>query len=266
MPGIIFDIKRFAIHDGPGIRATVFLKGCPLRCTWCHNPEGWDPEPCCAEKKILLDGREFSERETIGRSVTVEEVMAEIRKERMIMEESGGGVTFSGGEPLMQPQFLKEILETSEAEGFHTTVDTSGYALRSSLEMIFPATGLFLYDIKLINDARHIRYTGVSNAIILENFKWLARQGKPVRVRIPLIRGITATMENIREVTGFLAPFRKSIEQVDLLPYHRTGLHKYRKLGIGCEMPEPEAVPGNEETEEISRVFLEEGFLAKRGG
>lgn len=266
MTGVVFDIKRFAVHDGPGIRTTVFLKGCPLRCSWCHNPESWDPEPTLAEKKVLLDGREFSEMDTIGRKVTVEEVMAEIRKERMIMEESGGGVTFSGGEPLMQPLFLQEMVESAIAEGFHTAIDTSGYALRSDLERVLPATSLFLFDIKLINDARHVNYTGVSNELILENFKWLTDQGKPVRVRIPLIRGITATTENIRDIIRFLAPFMKNIEQVDLLPLHRTGLSKYRKLGIFCRIPEKEAIPGSEEMEEISRFFLEEGFRVKRGG
>ena len=266
MPGIIFDIKPFAIHDGPGIRTTVFLKGCPLRCLWCHNPESWHPAPESAGKSIILDGREFRESETIGREVTVQEVMAEIRKERIIMEESGGGITFSGGEPLMQPGFLAELLEAAWLEGFHTAVDTSGHAPKSDFERILPYTSLFLYDIKIMDDPLHTAGTGVSNQLALENFSWLIHQGKPVRIRIPLVRNITATRENINAILGFLSPHVRQIGQIDLLPYHRNGIHKYRKLGLVCQMPPRDDTPEPEEIEEIGQIFRDAGFRIKKGG
>lgn len=266
MPGTIFDIKCFAVHDGPGIRTTVFLKGCPLQCRWCHNPEGQDPEPCCTERKIPFDGREFSEEEVTGRRVTCGEVMAEVLKERLIMEESGGGVTFSGGEPLMQAAFLAELLTACREEGFHTAVDTSGYAVRSDLATVAPLTSLFLYDLKVIDEGIHRRTTGLSNAMILANFRWLADQGYTMRVRIPLIREISATPKNIRETLDFLAPHAGVIDQVDLLPYHRTGVHKYQKLGIRCDMPASEAEPSAHEVEEIATLFREKGFRVKTGG
>jgi pyruvate formate lyase activating enzyme len=266
MTGTIFDIKRFAVHDGPGIRTTVFLKGCPLQCKWCHNPESWDSDLCTVKKKIKLDDLEFTDKESIGMVVTVEEVMAELEKERLIMEESGGGVTFSGGEPLMQPQFLKELLQESAHKGFHTAVDTSGYGLLSDFEKILPCTDLFLFDLKLMDDVLHEKYTGFSNHVILENFKWLICQGKPVRVRIPVIVGYTGTDENLNQILDFLLPYAGKIEQVDLLPYHRTGLNKYAKLGIPCEMPGDEGKPDSREMEEYRMNFEKEGFKVNIGG
>ncbi len=266
MPGIIFDIKRFAVHDGPGIRTTVFMKGCPLRCRWCHNPEGWLPDPCTVWKKVKLDKREFTEKESIGRIMTADEVMTELEKERLVMEESGGGITFSGGEPLMQPQFLKELLQRSAGAGFHTAVDTSGYCLRSNLEEILPWTSLFLYDLKIWDTSRHEQFTGVPNRLILENFRWLTEQGKMLRVRIPLIAGVTMTEENLTKILKFLLPYTGKIEQVDLLPYHRTGLNKYAKLGILCEMPGEEGKPGKEEISACRMNLEREGFRVKIGG
>jgi pyruvate formate lyase activating enzyme len=266
LQGIIFDIKRFAVHDGPGIRTTVFLKGCPLRCKWCHNPESWHPDPVMVEKEVALDGKLFREKEQIGRLVTVREVMAEIEKEYLIMEESGGGVTFSGGEPLMQPAFLCELLKECSLSGFHTAVDTSGYAPTSDFERILPFTGLFLYDLKMMDSLLHERFTGNTNQIILENFRWLMQQGKQVIVRIPAIGGFTATDENLRNILDFLVPFSEKIKQVDLLPFHRIGMNKYAKLGIPCEMPGEEGKPGNPEMEVFRGMFEKEGFKVKIGG
>lgn len=266
MPGIIFDIKRFAVHDGPGIRTTVFLKGCPLRCGWCHNPEGRDQEPCCSDRRVVFDGREYVEPETTGRKVTVEEVMAEVVRERLVMEESGGGVTFSGGEPLMQASFLAELMAACRLEGFHMAVDTSGFATRSDLEKIAPLCDLFLYDLKLIDEMAHRRHTGLSNAMILANFRWLASQGREIRVRIPLIREVTATPGNICDILEFLLSCGGAVNQVDLLPYHRTGAHKYQRLGIPCHMPPKEAEPSPAEVEEIAALFSSRGFKVKTGG
>jgi pyruvate formate lyase activating enzyme len=266
MQGIIFDIKRFAVHDGPGIRTTVFLKGCPLRCKWCHNPESWNPGPDITEKVILLDGHEFREKEQTGRMVSVEEVMAEVKKERLIMEESGGGVTFSGGEPLMQPMFLEELLKASTRAGFHTAVDTSGFAPQDDLVRILPYTRLFLYDLKLFDSSLHEKNTGVPNEMILENFRWLMQQGIPVRVRIPVIGGYTGTPENLTKILDYIVPYREKICQADLLPYHRIGMHKYAKLGIPCGMPGEEARMAEEELLIWKGIFEDEGFKVKIGG
>jgi pyruvate formate lyase activating enzyme len=266
MKGVIFDIKRFAVHDGPGIRTTVFMKGCPLRCKWCHNPESWHPDPVMVEKEIALDGKIFREKEQIGRLVTVQEVMDEIEKERLIMEESGGGVTFSGGEPLMQPELLNELLKASSLAGFHTIVDTSGYAPTSDFERILPFTDLFLYDLKLMDPLLHERFTSIKNQVILDNFKWLIQQGKQVIVRIPVIGGFTTINDNLDKILQFLVPFTGKISQVDLLPYHRIGMNKYSKLGIPCEMPGEEGKPGNQEMDRFRQMFEKEGLKVKIGG
>jgi pyruvate formate lyase activating enzyme len=266
MKGIIFDIKRFAVNDGPGIRTTVFLKGCPLRCKWCHNPESWLPYPVMVEKYAPLDGKLFREKEQIGRLVTVSEIMNEIEKERLIMEESGGGVTFSGGEPLMQPAFLRELLKASSLAGFHTTVDTSGFALTIDFERILPFTDLFLYDLKIMDSLLHERFTGSANQIILDNLRWLMQQGKHVIVRIPVIGGFSNTDDNLEKILHFLVPFAGKINQVDLLPFHRIGMHKYEKLGIPCEMPGEEGKPGNHTLDAFRLIFEREGFKVKIGG
>jgi pyruvate formate lyase activating enzyme len=266
MLGIIFDIKRFAVHDGPGIRTTVFLKGCPLRCRWCHNPESHLALPEKAQKTTILDGKKYVEKEIIGRETSVKEIISEIEKERIIMEESGGGVTISGGEPLMQPLFAKEILHESQAAGFHTAVDTSGYAKREDFELILPYTQLFLYDLKMMDDRLHRQVTGVSNRLILDNFMWLLQQGIKVRVRIPVLRGITYTRDNLDRLGLFLSPFVGKIDQIDLLPYHRTGMNKYIKLGLPCEMPGNEAKPDQEELEELRMFFEKDGHKVGKGG
>jgi pyruvate formate lyase activating enzyme len=266
MTGVIFDIKRFAVHDGPGIRTTVFLKGCPLRCKWCHNPESWHPDPAMVDKEVTLDGKVFREKEQIGRWVTVQEVMNEIEKERLIMEESGGGVTFSGGEPLMQPEFLGELLKASSFAGFHTAVDTSGFALQSDFERILPYTDLFLYDLKMMEPLPHERFTSVSNQVILDNFRWLIQQGKQVIVRIPVIGGFTGTTDNLEKILHFLVSFEGKINRVDLLPFHRIGMHKYDKLGFPCEMPGEEGKLPDIELFEWKEKFEKKGFRVRIGG
>ena len=218
------------------------------------------------QREIKLDDRLFTEKEIIGRLVTVPEVMAELEKERLMMEESGGGVTFSGGEPLMQPRFLEEMLKACIDSGFHTAVDTSGYALISDLESILPYTSLFLYDLKMIDNPLHEQYTGVNNQIILENFNWLMQQGKPVRVRVPVVGGHTATADNISGILELLLPFVEKISQVDLLPYHRIGMHKYDKLGIPCDMPGEEAKMSEPWFHSWKEKFEAKGFKVKIGG
>ncbi len=265
MDGIIFNIKRFAVHDGPGIRTTVFLKGCPLRCCWCHNPESWSGSLQSFNRKTSLDGFEFCETEKIGRHITLEGLMQELEKERIVMEESGGGVTFSGGEPLMQPVFLKESLKACFSAGIHTALDTSGFASREVLEEIIPFTDLFLWDLKLMDDDKHIFYTGVSNRQIISNLKWLSQLGKEISIRIPLITGITTTDENLSQIIRFLDGFRNSISRIDLLPYHRIGKSKYEKLNISFQLKSGDYSPDSFQLAEIVSLFREEGFNVHTG-
>jgi pyruvate formate lyase activating enzyme len=265
MTGIIFNIKRFALHDGPGIRTTVFLKGCPLRCLWCHNPESWSCGIQHSERTITLDGLEFTENQQIGFDISVADVLKELEKERIVMEESGGGVTFSGGEPLMQPAFLLGLLKASRLRGFHTAVDTSGMADRTVLEQIVPYSNLFLYDLKLMDDTLHEKYTGVSNRQILENLKWLAHQNAQIHIRIPLINGITATDENLSNMVVFLEHIKKRVSRIDLLPYHRIGKSKYQKLKIPFEMAGEDYSPDKDQLKSVESFFQSKGFNVHTG-
>jgi pyruvate formate lyase activating enzyme len=230
--GVIYDLKKFAVHDGPGIRTTVFLKGCPLTCWWCHNPESQklEPEPRRnlqhkSNLKIFRRNQNF-----IGAQVTVSEVLEEFKKDQIFFEESGGGVTFSGGEPLMQPEFLTELLRACKNRDFHTAVDTSGHAPYSNFEKINDSVDLFLYDLKLIDDKQHQKYTGVSNRLILENLKKLVSAGKKIHIRVPLIPGIIDTEENLQQIITFLLTLDAGLP-VNLLPYNQIGESKYERLG-----------------------------------
>lgn len=265
MTGIIFDIKRFAVHDGPGIRTTVFLKGCPLRCLWCHNPESWSCNIQHAKKSISLDGYEFIANEQIGIETSVADIMYDLEKERIVMEESSGGVTFSGGEPLMQPAFLMELLKSSLERGFHTAVDTSGMADRWVFKQIVPYTNLFLYDLKLIDETLHEKYTGVSNRQILDNLIWLANKNAQIFIRIPLINEITATDENLSKIADFLEPIEEKVSRIDLLPYHRIGKSKYQKLEIPSEMVSDNYAPDKEQLKSIESFFQNKGFNVHTG-
>ncbi len=299
--GIIFDIKRYAIHDGPGIRTTVFFKGCPLHCPWCHNPEGQEEKPeimwqasrcaleCTAcvsvcpqmavEKKariVLIDRQKcdlcgqcveaclYEALEIVGREVTVEEVMAEVEKDRIFYEESGGGVTFSGGEPLFQPDFLEALLEACRQRNIQTAIDTCGYVSPEVMERIAQKVDLFLYDLKIIDDRKHREYTGVSNKLIFENLKMLLKKKKPVIIRIPLISGINDDQPNIKATVNFLYSLN-SLKEVNLLPYHKGGDEKFRKLGK--QNPRPEFRPSSEtKIKKIKKMFESHGFSVKIGG
>ncbi len=198
--GIIFDIKRYAIHDGPGIRTTVFLKGCAASCWWCHNPESQTTEIEQAVRKNRLDDCVIEEIEMIGKKMTVREVLIEIKKDRVYFDESGGGVTFSGGEPLLQENFLRELLIACRQDGIHTTLDTTGYASEDVFNSIIDHVDLFLYDIKFIDDNLHQKFTGVSNMTILNNLITLVKMNKSVRLRLPVIPEMTDSIKNINEI------------------------------------------------------------------
>jgi pyruvate formate lyase activating enzyme len=264
--GRIFDIKKFSINDGPGIRTTVFLQGCPLACPWCHNPEGRPSTPVlmyranrcagcgecaavCPSGAIHLNGSVNTDRtlctvcgacveacyngarELSGREVSLADVLAEVERDRPFYEQSGGGVTFSGGEPLLQLRFLTELLRACKVRGLHTVVDTSAYAASEVMESIRADVDLFLIDLKLMDDARHLAAVGVSNKPILSNLKRLTAAGHPVYVRIPLIPGINDDAENLRQSGEFLAS-RANVTGVELMGYHEIGLAKYDALGL----------------------------------
>jgi len=265
MIGTIFNIKRFAVHDGPGIRTTVFLKGCPLKCVWCHNPESRNEAILMVPKKTILDGITFCGTEQIGKNVSVGYLIKEIEKERIVMEESGGGVTFSGGEPLFQPEFLTLALRACKSAGFHTAVDTSGYASREVFEQILPYSDLFLYDLKLMDDDLHRQFTGVSNSIILENLIWLAGKDVQLIVRIPLVNHITATDENINRIAGFLDHIKDRISRIDLLPYHKLGQSKYQKLDMPYEMNGNNHTPDKNRMQSIIGLFENMGCNVHTG-
>lgn len=244
--GLIFNIQRFSLHDGPGIRTTVFLKGCPMNCSWCHNPEGKAPEP------------EKNGESIVGRGYTVSGLLEIIMKDRAFYDESHGGVTFSGGEPLSQWQFLLEILDKCRSAGIHTTIDTSGYAGKEIIKAIAGKADLLLYDLKLIDPVEHLRHTGVSNREILQNLKFLLTKGQNLRLRFPLIPGITTTDENLKLMAKFIGTL-KTKPPLDLLPYHRHAFAKHKRMGTINTM---EGV--NQMTEEeitaISAFFLEHGI------
>ncbi len=258
--GIIYDIKKYAIHDGPGIRTTVFLKGCPLDCWWCHNPESRDPSPQPRGKMRpvknmpLLD----SSDQHIGVRVTAEAVLGEIRKDILFFDESGGGVTFSGGEPLMQPVFLNFLLKACKAEAIHTVVDTTGFASFKTIEDLASYVDLFLYDIKLLDDALHKKYTGVSNKRILENLLKMDSAGYPLRLRIPLIPQFTDSKENLESIALFLKENTR-IREVELLPYNSMGESKYERLGMDFR-PGRHAAQSEAELEIKRDYFRAAGF------
>lgn len=228
--GTVFDIKRYALHDGPGIRTTVFLKGCPLRCPWCHNPEGQDPNPETMTPVLPPEGRIHTDvPEHVGRVVSVNDVMDEIEKDILFFDESGGGVTFSGGEPLAQPEFLESLLLACKEKDVHTALDTSGYAPSEVFIPIMDRVDLFLYDLKLMDDTEHQKYTGASNRPILQNLKALEERRKKVIIRFLIVPEITDTEENLTDTLHFLASL-KSIADVSLLPYHRIAGQKYNRL------------------------------------
>lgn len=229
--GIIFDIKRFALHDGPGIRTTVFFKGCPLRCWWCQNPESIRELPEIVKvQSVKTSYNKFCEEEaTFGRSIKVKALLEELLKDLIFYEESGGGVTFSGGEPLVQYKFLSSILGECKELGINTAVDTSGYAHIEAFNETYDKTDLFLFDLKLIDNNLHKKYTEVSNELILNNLKELTSRGNKVIIRIPLIPGITDTESNLSGIADHLSKL-KNIRQIDLLPYNKISESKYKRL------------------------------------
>jgi pyruvate formate lyase activating enzyme len=265
MSGTIFDIKRFAVHDGPGIRTTVFLKGCPLCCRWCHNPESIDPTPCDIKKELKLNGRRFTKEETIGYEISTDKLFSELEKERIFMDESGGGVTFSGGEPLQQYNFLLDMLMLCKQNCMHTTVDTSLFAPYEKIEAVSAFTDLFLIDLKLMDHAAHQFHTGVSNEIILDNIRKLAASDTSIIIRIPIIPNVTDLNENIVQTISFLKTLNGKIREVHLLPFHNTAKGKYIRTGKENPFSNLKSLQ-KDEIKEIEQQFVNAGFFVKIGG
>lgn len=229
---LIFDIKRFAVHDGPGIRTTVFLKGCPLSCWWCHNPESQSLKPVTVDVERKLNGKSIMAKKTYGEKVGIEDLMEKILRDKLFFEESGGGVTFSGGEPLMQIEALEVLLKLCKERGLHTTVDTCGYAKKEHFERIIEYTDLFLYDLKNMDAELHREHTGVDNGLILSNAGYLLEKGARVIFRIPVIPGINTSEDELSRLVSFVDEQKDKLEELHLLPYHRIAGNKYARLKL----------------------------------
>ena len=227
--GIVFDIKRGGVKDGPGIRTSVFLKGCPLRCAWCHNPESQAPE---IQRAVTTD-------EVCGRETSVEEVLSEVLRDAVFYRTSGGGVTFTGGEPMLQFDFLKELCAAARAAGVHVAVDTSGYAPWERFAELLPLVDLFLYDLKCMAPARHAELTGVPNALILENLRRLDAAGAKFWIRCPLVPGLNDSDSDLAAIRAFTDGLR-NMEKLEICPYHPLGLEKCAKFGFEPRYAEKE--------------------------
>jgi pyruvate formate lyase activating enzyme len=266
MQGLIFSVKRYSIHDGPGIRVTFFMKGCPLSCLWCHNPEGISPERETVVQTRRMGEKEFSDNEEVGKYYSVNDIIEILEKDRIFLQQSHGGVTFSGGEPMMQPEFLLDALKACKANGYHTAVDTSGYSSPESFLSIISFTDLFLFDIKHLDALRHTEFTGASNIGILDNLRMIVNGGKDVMLRIPLIPGKNDDMENLKAVRELIRSLKcENLRKINLLPFHKIGKAKYKKFNVPYQMNDTEQ-PSPERMRELKAFFEETGIKVKIGG
>lgn len=298
--GLVFNLQKYSVHDGPGIRTTVFLKGCPLCCAWCHNPESLSPrreiivvsqrctacgecraacpfggtiaggnalparnDPCtrCA---ACVEACPTGARQMIGREMTVAEVLAEAGNDRIFYEDSGGGVTISGGEPLAQPRFVIALAQAFRAAHLHVALDTTGFGCTEHLLAAAACSDLVLYDLKAFDETRHRRLTGVSNRGILENLKILNEVHRQLWIRIPVVPGFNDDLEELDNLAAFVASLR-SVALVNLLPFHRSGLHKYERLGRRHSLDAVEA-PTADAMERAASLFRARHLPTRIGG
>lgn len=294
---LITDIQKYCLHDGLGIRTTVFFKGCPLSCSWCHNPETqkfqtqllFQAESCtgcgncllsCPNKAITIEGsltitdNECCEvcgsctdyclqniREISGKYYTIEELIHEIDKDKMFYEKSFGGVTFSGGEVMTQDiDYLEKLLCRLWEKGIRINLDTSGYAPYEAFERVIPYVDTFLYDLKLMDPILHKKYTGADNTLIINNLKKLSQAKAGIWIRIPVIEGVNASVENIKQIAEFLTAEKIGLKQINLLPYHNTGSAKYKRMGKVYEGDNFE-IPSKERLESLNQIFKEYGYF-----
>lgn len=254
---LVFDLQRFSVHDGPGIRTTVFFKGCPLACHWCHNPESQSYEE---ELMPDQDGR----LQTVGESCSVDELVLELERDLLFYEQSNGGVTLSGGEPMAQDiAFIRELLMRLKDKGIKTAVDTSGYAPYTSFSQVLPFVDLFLYDLKCMDDRTHYLYTGQSNALILENLRRLSEDGANICLRLPLLASLNDAVEDMNAIIGWLKDQKIMIQSVNLLPYHPHGRNKYRSLGKPWRSFES---PATSQLETLQTLWQNAGYKVSCGG
>lgn len=258
MKGIIFNIKRGTSNDGPGVRTTIFLKGCPLSCLWCLNPGISNGK----EKEKPINENNYAIQNTLGRLVSVEEVWSEIQKDIAIYRQTGGGVTISGGEPLYQIEFLQNILMKLKSNNIHTIVDTTGFSSKIDFDSIVQFTDLFIYDIKHINDEIHKQFTGVSNRIIFQNFESLMKQGKKVIIRIPFIAGFNNSDIFIENLIQYLSKYQSSIVEIQLLHFLQWTAVKYHKIKENNELDET-YLQDIENLGAVQNKFISQGYIVR---
>ncbi len=296
--GTVFDIQRFSIHDGPGVRTIVFLKGCPLSCLWCSNPESQKLKPvlmyqsmncihcgkcisACKIGAISFSNKNFIDRDICtacgecvnvcptsaltlkGKKMTVEQVIKELKKDAIVYRRSGGGITLSGGEPLVQSEFARELLKACKAQGWHTAIETTAYANTETIEEVFPYIDLALMDIKSVDSEMHKKYTGVPNEKILENAKLVSKITKMV-VRVPLVPDFNSSEKDILELCDYVKTLN-DINTVHLLPYHTYGENKYDLLGRDYLMKKTRAFALGE-VEKLQKIIEEQGIKCVIGG
>lgn len=297
--GLVFNIQRFSVNDGPGVRTIVFLNGCPLRCKWCCNPESQELKPVimfkapncvgCGNCEVVcptgasnlklpgkidhtkcvacgkcVDVCYHKALEISGREMTVEELMVELYQDRVVYRRSGGGITVSGGEAFMQHEFLLELLKTCKSLGWHTAIETTGLASKEVIGKILPYLDLVMMDIKHLDPAVHKEFTGVSNEIILENAMFIAKNARKMIVRVPVIPGFNADPVSIECIAKFTT-YLDNVEELHLLPYHDLGSNKYAMMGREYELAGTEK-PAEELMEELKAIVEEEGLTCMIGG
>lgn len=266
---LIFDIKHFAIHDGDGIRTTIFFKGCPLKCKWCHNPEGIRCGVETFEIERLFDGKQIKIRETVGREMSSDMLMQEVLKDRVFYKNSiKGGVTISGGEPLMQVDALLDLLLKCKNSGIHTAVDTSGHTDEGNFKRLLESgcVDLILFDIKVIDSTLHKDVTGQDNNAILNNLKLLKNSYIRTILRLPMIPDISFTPQNIEQLVNYLANIKSSnIAEISLLPYHNTANGKYARFNYKCAMPSDLKSLDRGELAEVRQLLQNKGWKVSIG-